>query len=100
VLVDARRTLSHVNPGRLKRAARAASLRGVLGSTARRDTMGNVKLSEVKKALPLARQLVAKIDADKDKQVSADEVKRIKVRDNFTARNMVRSAMEDRKSVV
>lgn len=56
--------------------------------------MAGVKISDVKKAIPLARQLVAKLDADKDKKVSQDEVKRIRVRDNYVARNMVRAAMD------
>jgi hypothetical protein len=56
--------------------------------------MANVKISDVRKALPLAKQLVKKLDVDKEKGVSFDEVKRIKNRDNFVARNLVRTAMD------
>jgi hypothetical protein len=56
--------------------------------------MANVKLSEVRRALPLAKALVRKLDVDKDKRVSGDEVKRIKVRDNYVARNAISDAMD------
>ena len=56
--------------------------------------MASVKISDVRKALPLAKQLVKKLDVDKEKGVSFDEVKRIKNRDNFVARNLVSSAMD------
>lgn len=56
--------------------------------------MANVKISDIKRALPLAKSLVKKLDVDKDKKVSWDEVKRIRVRDNFVARNLVSNAMD------
>lgn len=56
--------------------------------------MAAVKLNDVKKALPLAKSLLKKLDVDKDKAVSTDEVKRIRVRDNYTARNLVSNALD------
>lgn len=56
--------------------------------------MATIKINDVKKALPLAKSLLKKLDLDKDKAVSTDEAKRIRVRDNFTARNFVSSALD------
>lgn len=56
--------------------------------------MASVKISDVRKTLPLAKQLAKKLDVDKEKGVSYDEVKRIKNRDNFVARNLMRTAMD------
>ncbi len=55
--------------------------------------MPNLKISDIRRALPLAKALVKKLDVDKDKRVSHQEVTRIKVRDNFVARNTVTEAM-------
>ncbi|MFT3712451.1 MAG: hypothetical protein QM817_32800 [Archangium sp.] len=55
--------------------------------------MANIKINDVKKALPLAKSLLKKLDVDKDKAVSHDESGRIRVRDNYTARNLVGDAM-------
>lgn len=56
--------------------------------------MANIKINDVKKALPLAKSLLKKLDVDKDKAVSTDESKRIRVKDNYTARNFVSSALD------
>jgi hypothetical protein len=56
--------------------------------------MASIKIADVKKALPLAKSLLKKLDQDKDKAVSTDESKRIRVRDNFTARNFVGNALD------
>lgn len=56
--------------------------------------MAAVRLTDVKKALPLAKALIKKLDVDKDKAVSSEEVKRIRVRDNFTARSFISKALD------
>lgn len=56
--------------------------------------MAPIKINDVKKALPLAKSLLKKLDVDKDKAVSTDESKRIRVRDNFVARNFVSNALD------
>jgi hypothetical protein len=56
--------------------------------------MAAVRITDVKKALPLAKSLLKRLDADKDTKVSTDEVKRIRVRDNFLTRNFVRNALD------
>lgn len=54
-----------------------------------------VKIADVKKALPLAKKLAAAVDVDKNKQVNAEEVARVKVRDQFVARNMLSLALRN-----
>lgn len=56
--------------------------------------MADVKISDVAATLRLAKSLVKKIDVNKDQKVATDEVRRIRVRDSFTARDLVSDALQ------
>ncbi len=55
----------------------------------------SVKIADVMKALPLAKKLAAAVDVNKDKKVNSDEIARVKVRDDFAARNLLSRALSN-----
>lgn len=57
--------------------------------------MPSIKLSDVKKALPLAKKLATAVDVDKNKAVTSEEIKRVRVRDQFASRNLLSLAVRD-----
>jgi hypothetical protein len=57
--------------------------------------LSSVKISDVKKALPLAKKLATAVDVDKNKQVDSEEIARVKVRDQYVARNMLSLALRN-----
>ncbi len=55
----------------------------------------SVKISDVKKALPLAKKLAVAVDVNKDKRVNSEEIARVKVRDQFVARDLLNRALSN-----
>lgn len=60
-----------------------------------RSTSRSALIADVKKALPLAKAIVKQLDADKDRVLGDDELKRLGVRDNFVTRNLVSKALRN-----
>jgi hypothetical protein len=51
-------------------------------------------IRDVKASLAVAKRLLKKVDVDRDGKVTSSEVKRIKVRDNYTARDTLSAAID------
>lgn len=55
----------------------------------------SVKIADVKKALPLAKKLAAAVDVNKDQRVNSEEIARVKVRDQYVARDLLSRALSN-----
>jgi hypothetical protein len=54
--------------------------------------VGNLTKAQVEKALRLTSRLTRAVDVDKDKDVRGEEIARVRVRDGFATRNLLRGA--------
>lgn len=57
--------------------------------------MGSVKISDMGKAVKLISRVMKAADFDKNKGLDPSEVGRVKIRDNFVTRNVIRGAISN-----